>query len=133
MKRRPAKKCRYPITNIDTDRNYRDPKYIAWRKLVYKRDGFRCQMPGCNSIRGGILHAHHIQKWADNPSLRFVVGNGITLCKKCHVRVTENEEAFQGLLVGIAIKNGNPGSDISQDLRLGMVMNRHGKRSETET
>ena len=60
-------------------RNFKDPKYIQWRKDVYKRDGFKCQWPNCNQNRK--LNAHHIKNWANFPGLRFVIDNGITLLK----------------------------------------------------
>ena len=41
-------------------RNYDDPVYKDWRVKVYKRDNFKCQMPGCKRTKN--LNAHHIQK-----------------------------------------------------------------------
>ncbi len=110
-----------------SDRNYDDPNYITWRKAVYTRDGFRCQMPGCNPRGRKVLHAHHIQRWADNPTLRFVVNNGITLCKTCHKKVTANEESYQALFSGIAMKNGNRGDKAAGDFQLRLLMSRYGK------
>ena len=56
-------------------------EYKLWREDVYKRDDFTCQK--CSEY-GGVLNAHHIQNFADYVKLRFIVKNGITLCKKCH-------------------------------------------------
>jgi hypothetical protein len=113
------------------DRNFDDPKYIEWRKAVYARDGFRCQMPGCNPPkRRGKIHAHHIRKWADYPSLRFMVSNGVTLCDKCHKRVTGNEESFQAMFSGIS---NSPSTSDAVDIRLQMLMKRYGTRGETKT
>lgn len=59
----------------------RDSKEVfLWRKLVLKRDGYKCQ--SCGSRKK--LHAHHIVRWSEEPRLRTVVENGITLCKQCH-------------------------------------------------
>ena len=56
-------------------------RYEAWRKSVFERDNYTCQI--C-SQRGGELNAHHIQTYAKFKKLRYVLDNGITLCKKCH-------------------------------------------------
>lgn len=56
-------------------------EYKEWRKAVFIRDGFTCQL--CGKV-GGTLNAHHIKPYARYPELRFVVDNGITLCQSCH-------------------------------------------------
>lgn len=70
-------------------RDFRDPQYKKWRKAVYVRDGFTCQMPNCGAKKR--LNAHHIRRWVDWPNLRYEVANGITLCKGCHDLVTDHE------------------------------------------
>jgi len=55
----------------------------VWADSVKKRDKYRCQKPVCRS-RNGIMHAHHIKNYADNPELRFEIDNGVTLCERCH-------------------------------------------------
>ena len=32
-----------------TKRDFNDPVYKDWRIKIYKRDDFKCQMPGCKS------------------------------------------------------------------------------------
>lgn len=54
-----------------------------WSKAVKDRDGYCCQNPNCNS-RVGIMHAHHIESYVDNPDVRTALSNGITLCNDCH-------------------------------------------------
>jgi hypothetical protein len=58
-------------------------EFRLWRESVYARDGWICQ--GC-LVRGGKLHPHHIQNFAEWPELRFAIDNGITLCEKCHIK-----------------------------------------------
>jgi len=58
-----------------------DPEYASWRKAVFARDDYTCQL--CDK-RGGYLHAHHIERWAENPARRLDVDNGITFCEKHH-------------------------------------------------
>lgn len=55
--------------------------YKLWHKSVLQRDNFTCQKYG---LRGGKLHSHHINNFADFPELRFAIDNGITLSKKAH-------------------------------------------------
>ena len=84
-------------------RNYDDETYRRWRIHIYKRDKFKCQMPGCSRTRP--LNAHHIQKWASASMLRYDVDNGITLCRGCHGRVTGHEQHYQRLFQDIVRKN----------------------------
>jgi len=64
-------------------------KYKKWRKMVFERDDYICQMCG---QKGGILQAHHILQWAHNPSNRFEVDNGNTLCINCHKNLHTNRK-----------------------------------------
>lgn len=59
----------------------RSNKLKEWRIKVFERDKYTCQ--DCNKI-GGTLHAHHILPFATHKELRFEIGNGKTLCFKCH-------------------------------------------------
>lgn len=55
--------------------------YTQWRREVFKRDDFTCQM--CGDV-GGKLNAHHIMPYRSYKKLRLDVNNGVALCKKCH-------------------------------------------------
>jgi len=54
-----------------------------WREAVFTRDNWVCQK--CK-IKGGKLHPHHICNFADYPELRLAINNGVTLCRKCHLK-----------------------------------------------
>jgi 5-methylcytosine-specific restriction endonuclease McrA len=84
-------------------RNYQDPAYAEWRKRVYKRDRWRCQMPECSSKKR--LQAHHIQRWADASALRYDLDNGITLCKQCHDSINGKEIHYTRLFMSIVSSN----------------------------
>ena len=62
-----------------------------WRQSVFSRDDFTCQE--CRA-KGGNLEAHHILVWRDHPELRYIVTNGITLCRSCHFKTRWKEHLF---------------------------------------
>lgn len=66
------------VKGLIIDRNSTEVR--DWRKQVLKRDQFKCVNCGSNEN----IHAHHIVHWADSPSLRANIDNGITLCSLCH-------------------------------------------------
>jgi len=76
-------------------RDFREPAYVQWRRKVYVRDDFRCQYPGCTSKKG--LNAHHIIPWSRAVALRYIVSNGICLCKLHHNMLTGAEAEYQSL------------------------------------
>lgn len=59
-----------------------NPNDKQWKYAVYKRDNFKCRLNDKNC--SGKIVAHHILAWRKYPELRFVVSNGITLCKFHH-------------------------------------------------
>ena len=61
----------------------RSKEFIEWRKAIFERDDYTCQI--CRE-RGGILHPDHIKPFAFYPELRFELSNGRTLCKDCHMK-----------------------------------------------
>ena len=56
--------------------------YGVWRREVYERDNYTCQI--CGSNQGGTLVAHHKDGYHWCKKRRVDVSNGITLCENCH-------------------------------------------------
>ncbi len=75
-------------------RDYKNPRYVKWRKDVYTRDGHKCRWPGCKS-KSRKINAHHIKKWASFPLLRFIISNGITLCWDHHDFIKGKEDQYE--------------------------------------
>lgn len=67
-------------------------EYGDWRKAVFARDDYTCQL--CYE-RGGKLAAHHIREYAKYPDLRLTLSNGITLCWPCHQSVKGEERLYE--------------------------------------
>lgn len=74
------------------------------RKDVKKRDGNRCQMPGC-VYRGRKLQVHHIHRHADAPLLRDDPRNLILLCVWCHRKTQKKESYYIPLFTEIVLRN----------------------------
>ena len=68
----------------ENDKIRKSLEYEIWRKEIYKRDGWTCRLCG---YKGKDIVAHHIKLFSEFPELRFSVDNGITLCRKCHIRI----------------------------------------------
>lgn len=58
--------------------------YVLWRDAIFKKYNNTCQYCGKN---GGIMHAHHIKEYAQNPEKRYDISNGILLCEECHKKI----------------------------------------------
>jgi len=79
----PNFKRRRNVHKIDESKIWRTRiEYRLWREAVFARDNWTCQK---YRIKGGKLHPHHIQNFAQYPELRFAIDNGITLSKKAHI------------------------------------------------
>lgn len=73
----------------------RTSEYSYWRESVLKRDNYTCQCCGSTSQ----LQAHHKNNFNDFVDQRYDVNNGVTLCRKCHVREYPNSfHAMYGVL-----------------------------------
>lgn len=58
----------------------KNPLYEEWRKKVYQRDGYTCQLTG----QRGDLVAHHLYAWNRYPDKRYDPDNGVTLLASVH-------------------------------------------------
>jgi 5-methylcytosine-specific restriction endonuclease McrA len=69
------------LTDYDREDKRTNPKYIKWKKLVFERDEYICQV--CFQ-KGGKLNPHHLNSFHYFENDRYVLDNGITLCEDCH-------------------------------------------------
>lgn len=74
---------------------YHTARWKALRLVIFVRDGFRCQWPGCGVIehRTSKLVADHRKAHRGDESLFWDEGNLQTLCKPCHDSRKQREEA----------------------------------------
>jgi predicted restriction endonuclease len=79
-------------------------EYKNMRKIVLKRDGNKCQFPGCNARRK--LEVHHVCPWHIGPG-RHEPSNCITLCAKHHGSIKNKELFYVDLFAGIIKANNN--------------------------
>lgn len=62
------------------------PEYNKWRKQVFKKDNYICKKCKGKFSRENQLHAHHLIKFSESIEFAFDVNNGMTLCRKCHLK-----------------------------------------------
>jgi len=74
----------------DDHRNRGGSLSREWSKSVKKRDAWKCKIS--NKDCDGKIESHHILSWKDYPELRYVLENGITLCKIHHPKKREDEK-----------------------------------------
>lgn len=82
------------VTKLNRSTN----EYWIWRRRVFDRDNYTCQI--CE-LYSGYLHADHLKAWKDYPELRYEVSNGRTLCRACHYYITFKRKIPTNSLWGI--------------------------------
>lgn len=70
------------LTDKDRIRGRFTKENAIWRKSVYKRDNYTCQITG---EKGGSIVAHHMKPYYKYKDLRSEISNGITLNKEFHI------------------------------------------------
>jgi len=80
-------------------RNYNE--YYEWRRKIYERDNYECQICGSNDN----LQAHHLNAFAKYKDQRTDPSNGVLLCRSHHLdyhsrygRGNNTKEEFQEYL-----------------------------------
>jgi 5-methylcytosine-specific restriction endonuclease McrA len=68
------------LTNKEREQKRDTYENIKWRRLIFKRDDYKCTV--CN--KKGHLNAHHLENYSSNKEKRYLLNNGVTLCKECH-------------------------------------------------
>ena len=77
------------VSKLKVYKHYRNKEYLEWRKIVFERDNYTCQICANRSSRGNpvVIHPHHIKSYTNYLELRYDADNGITLCISCHHQV----------------------------------------------
>ena len=75
-------------------------QHADWSKLVIARDQNRCQR--CGAI--GHLEAHHIWPQGGYENLRYLLRNGVALCKPCHEHAYHATEVTPGQFFELALE-----------------------------
>jgi hypothetical protein len=76
-----------------------DMAYKEWRRKVWERDNYKCQLGNHNCSHK--IEAHHIVEWSEDEGKRYDVDNGITLCKRHHPRKNFHVQDLKELFISI--------------------------------
>ena len=86
-------------------------RWAKVRRLVFQRDGYRCQAEGCG--RAGRLECDHLVPLHVDPNQDPYNLDGLrTLCRSCHIRVTAEQnrrhdparDAWRALVAEVSTK-----------------------------
>ena len=75
-----AKKIKNTTTRVLRNRKVKS----TWKNKVRKRDDYICQC--CKKKFKQHLEVHHIMPFSQYPHMGDDLGNGISLCQKCHAK-----------------------------------------------
>lgn len=80
-------------TTSKRQKMYDSIEAVEWRKSVFERDNYTCQLCGERSVKGKHLNlnAHHILPYSVFEEFCLDIENGTTLCINCH-QLTKNRE-----------------------------------------
>lgn len=72
-------------------------KLKIWTAKVIERDNMRCMKCNCENSFINRLEAHHIIPVRDMEvsNLLYEISNGITLCRKCHMKIHYHEKEHE--------------------------------------
>lgn len=68
------------LSDEEREKNRSYPEYREWRSAVYKRYDYSCVVCG----KSKNIVAHHLYSFAQYPSKRLTVDNGVVLCSDHH-------------------------------------------------
>ncbi len=68
------------------------------RRLILERDRYQCRMPECKRTSKNLEVHHIIPRYRGGGS---DIGNGITICRRCHWKTYGNENEFEELLLAL--------------------------------
>lgn len=88
----------------------------TWRRRVFERDNFTCQLCGATSYNSTRLHVHHIKHYRGHKELRLNTMNGITLCVDCHIKTIGKEDLFVELFSALVANGVNCGDTRPSDV-----------------
>lgn len=74
-----------PEQRIESKNRQHNPDLLIWKKKVFKRDNYRCQITGAKSSKNDTLCAHHLYSYVDNKELRCDENNGIVILQSLHL------------------------------------------------
>lgn len=90
------KKQHKPFENAKRNNSafYRMKEWKEIRKEVLENYGYKCCLCGQTAEQSGYpLEIHHKIRPLGNPDLFFDSDNCVPLCKVCHARITQKEQA----------------------------------------